>query len=582
MGKLSNRRHLLTSLFKETSAFLCSIIAGFVVYFLSYGGFDSLRQKNINFMQGDNVLGLISQMFFLSDHWRFPLGVNPTYGIELSTPLSITGGNLIILFRLLNLSPNVQLFGISILVNLILQHFVARKILQFLGLNFWNQNFLAMFFFTPFFLFRLQMHPLSVALHWPLLWAFLIVMKARRQKRIPYVESALVTVASYFLFINTWFLVILILLIILTQLQWNKVSRRVSAIVSIRYLSFLGILTVLTAAILDGFIIQGFNKVARTLKMSIGGGFGTYNFNWLSFFNPDTGVRDKWYFKPDIGNAEGWSYNMSSTRLSLGMTYGSYEGYVYLGLGILFISAIAIFTFRGKQKDFLYSFLTKPTLFYLALILLYASSGIRIAIGNLDLFLPSNYGRNAVQPFVPFRSSGRAMFIFAYAILIGSIWIIINKRPKKFVASLLYAGLLLQMVDLAIPLQSRYVYAAEKSMDKDWRIPPPSGLKEMSYGKKYLRIFPVENHTKGYEFLGLWSWYLGLQTNAIYSARTDNALMAKLDKEAQENLCEGTIANDEIYAVQTSEFGTGRLANCNLKVYGKIETRDFLFLSKTP
>jgi hypothetical protein len=571
-------------LLSDLLSILISSLAGLGIFIVIFGGTGFLLPSNLAFLNGDSRAHYVSQLFFLSDSFRFPLGLNPNYGLELSYSSSINGPGPFILLafqKLLGISPELQLYGFMTWFNLILHHQFARRILRLLGFKYISQHLFAFFFFTPFLLFRLEIHPLSVAIQWPILWAIYLLLKTRILGFIRYREVFFLVFISYSIFINLWFIVICVLLFQITQIELQHFELKDKVKIVWSKFHPIIIATFLASLLIDGLFFIGSSEVIDGFERFKTQGWGIYSFNPLSIINPDTGIRDEWYFKPDIGNAEGWNYNMSSSGFSLGMTYGSYEGYTYIGLGAILLGVIAFISLKKKSTRVVTSRITNLSLIYSAILFLYALAPTRITFGNLDIRIVSSYFQNLVQPLFPFRSSGRIMIVFGYLLIILFLVVIKRHFSKSMASALVSLCLVVQSVDLAGPLLTRFHYASSLlNQNFDWRQEVPDALTRIAEGKKELRIFPVENVIKEYDQLAWWAWNLEMGTNGVYSARSDANRLLKMTNLERDNICLNTISSLSLYAIQKSEFGLDKLKNCDLSVYSMTENDTWVFITK--
>ena len=98
----------------STSIFFlfCSIFL--IFYFL---GFDKILFNNIEWLYGSGDLtnAQLSWEYFFNDIWRFPLGKNPNYGLEISNSIVFTDNIplLAIFFKILSLSFTEKFINIS-------------------------------------------------------------------------------------------------------------------------------------------------------------------------------------------------------------------------------------------------------------------------------------------------------------------------------------------------------------------------------------------------------------------------------------------------------------------------------------
>ena len=124
-------------------------------------GFDNLNFLNKNWLYlGDLYQYQIGWEFFRNDSWKFPLGFNPNYGLELGNSIVFTDSIplLAFIFKLFKnfLPENFQYFSLWIVLSIYLQLLFSYLIIFNLTKNFYF-SIISMFFFilAPIFCFML-------------------------------------------------------------------------------------------------------------------------------------------------------------------------------------------------------------------------------------------------------------------------------------------------------------------------------------------------------------------------------------------------------------------------------------------
>ena len=129
----------------------------------------------------DVTTDLVSWKFFKNDIWRFPLGDNPNYGMDIGSGMAFSGSVPImaIIFKLFAsmLPDNFHYFGLWIFICFFLQGYIAFLIIYNLtkSLSF---SIIGSFFFilSPTLINRLSFH-LSLCAHWLILMGYYIETK---------------------------------------------------------------------------------------------------------------------------------------------------------------------------------------------------------------------------------------------------------------------------------------------------------------------------------------------------------------------------------------------------------------------
>ena len=127
---------------------------------------------------GDLTNAQLSWKYFLSDDWRFPLGKNPNYGLEISNSIIFTDNIPLfaILFKIFKpfITGDFQYFGIWVLLCFFLQLLFSFLILnKIIKNNFFSIISSLFFLLVPFLLFRISNH-FSLGAHWLILYAFYV------------------------------------------------------------------------------------------------------------------------------------------------------------------------------------------------------------------------------------------------------------------------------------------------------------------------------------------------------------------------------------------------------------------------
>ena len=125
---------------------------------------------------------------FSNDIWRFPLGKNPNYGLEISNSIIFTDNIPLfaILFKILKpiIYENFQYISLWIFLCFFFQIFISFKLIEKITKDYYFSLIVSLLFVTtPFLLFRLQ-HHFSLGAHWIILYAFYITYFIEEEKKI--------------------------------------------------------------------------------------------------------------------------------------------------------------------------------------------------------------------------------------------------------------------------------------------------------------------------------------------------------------------------------------------------------------
>ncbi|NBV11502.1 MAG: hypothetical protein EBS04_08640, partial [Chitinophagia bacterium] len=395
-----------------------SVFLGTQIFRLLMGGWSTLNPHNYQWISGDNTSGYIAQLFFASDRWRFPIASNPKFGLELSTSLIYSGPPLPIALtqKLLRIDPELQFIGIWLLLMIVLQIIFGILIARELGYTILASRFAGLLFVTPFFLYRFQVHFWLTA-HFLILWAFWITIRSISRSRYCTLEISGLIVIAYS--INSYILVMTLIVLSYPTILAITRSKKLTS-------STLKHILMVTLSIVACYFIFDFRSQKGTffenLRMNFTGQYTEIPANLLALINPEVGYeRDCSQGHCIFGSGPIPNYfikNFSILNFDLGGVQGNYDAFLYLGMGILFLSLVAIymiFATRNSKSIFKIFRSHRLVIIYLFLISAYAIT-YKVSVGShqLDLGDPKLL-RWALSMF---RASGRFMWIVAYFLII--------------------------------------------------------------------------------------------------------------------------------------------------------------------
>lgn len=482
---------------------LLPVLLGCLAFYIVTGG-KILNPQYVSWlMEGDPAQHWMGWQFFRSSPLlQWPLGANPAYGLELGSSIVFTDSIpvMAITFKFLNawLPKDFQYFGLWILLCFVLQGVFAWKLLSVFSRDRVLRTVGTVFFLlAPAFLWRLHGH-YALFSHW-LLVAALYFYCAERFAAKRWVVLVILSILIHA------YLAAMVLAVMLTDLGYRLYTRQ-------KTLPQVAAFTVLVFALCGltmwslGYFMVG-SGVSST-------GFGTYRMNLLSLIDPNgTGVE------PD-GT---WS-QLIPDQPGLG---GDYEGYNYLGSGILGLLLVALYAGYKNPKPRLS--IRTYTIALLSLgLFIYAISN-RIALGDHEILaypLPK-----AIQQLAEtFRASGRffwPVYYIVYAAILGSIFR--NVRPR------IAAGLCLVLLCFqAVDAQNAWRFFRYKfTQAPSWDSPMSSPLwTELSSRYKSVIVVLPSNGPADWMPIAEFAATHSMSTNAGYFARVD----AKAEQRTTEQL----------------------------------------------
>lgn len=422
---MSTKNNFLLLIFCSTIGLILTI------FFL---GYENIGITKTNWFLGyDNVSDFLALKFFLNDKWHFPFGLNPNYG-GLTNSIVFSGA--VPLFSLISkifknfLPYNFHFFSLWILVCFTLQIFFSYKII----FNLTKDNIYSLissffFIFTPILIYRFGLH-LSLGAHWLILAAIFLEISNNKKNVLLY-KIILITISSL---IHFYFTIMLLLMNVI--FSFYKYLEFKNLKIFLKENIFILISLIFIMYLVGYFVIP--------LSDSLGYGYGFYKANLLTFLDPSENSSNTWsIFLPDIGNVK-----------------GEFEGFGYLGLGIILLSIVLIFyIFRNLIPNL--KFNSKYILLSIIFLLLAFTSSINF--GNFEL-LNFELPIFIYAPLSVIRASGRFIWPVYYLIIIFSL-LAFYKLQIRYRYLLLF--LLIQLIDLSPGIKNNFDFnkVVNKNLD---------------------------------------------------------------------------------------------------------------------
>lgn len=493
---------------------LLPILLGMLAFLLVIGP-RVLDPTNIAWLgEGDAATHYMGWAFFRSSPWTFPLGMNPSYGLELGNGIIFSDSNplLAFLFKPFNawLPETFQYFGLWLLACFILQAWFAWKLVGLLTPSLWIRLLGAgLLVFSPPMFLRMGGH-LSLSGHFLILAALYLALRPGLEKRrlawgVLLAATALVHAYLLAMVALIW------LADLASQASKGRLSRRDAWIE-------LGGLFLLVAFCCwqAGYFSVGGGTVA--------GGFGLYRLNVMSLVNPS-----------------GWSY----TLRDMPQGPGDYEGFNYLGLGVLMLAICAsVALLQGNTG--LANAVRRRRLLLLALIgltLFSLTNHVGIGMLNVHYWLPKPLELLANV----FRAAGRMFWPVFYAIVLAVIFAVIRGNKPRAAACLLTIALVVQVLDTragwAGLRQSRMVPGASSwptAMDD------PFWASAARHYSKVRTLLP-QNQPDNWLLTSQYALTHGLETDGVYLGRMSDRAIERAQRHTEQMLASGQYAADSLY-----------------------------------
>lgn len=415
---------------------LLAVVIGTMSFLIIYGT-TPLHVSNDNWImaaidEDDIVQHYAGWTMYRTGKTTFPIGMISDMARGTGTTLTYTDSIPIVaivlklVFKAINYTSDFQYFGLFTLLCFILQAYAAglltkRKIDNLVFIAFAQ----VLFCFAPPLLDRTLRHT-ALGAQFLVLFAMLTYFKARdeKYKKFPYGYLILAVLSVG---IHPYFLPMVMIFSFLTMVEgWIETKK--SSVWLSQFLS-----SAVSAGVF-GILIGAFASSGDVERE----GFGNYSMNLLAPINP----------------AGGCNYTWSKIIPSMGLTNGNYEGFNYLGLGVI-IAFFAIVIKKATVKEVGVG-KNKGYFFIMLFMTLFAISNV-ITFGNKELFtIP-------LPTFITdlcgiFRSSGRMFYPVFYSIYLWTLYQIYDLSKDKKTLPVFLVGIVavLQLFDLSGAIKEKH------------------------------------------------------------------------------------------------------------------------------
>jgi len=395
-------------------------------------GLDNISIKRIDwiFHGNDMTHHYVGWNFFKNDIWRFPLGSNPNYGLEIASSIIYADAIplLAIFFKIFKsyLSLNFQYFSIWIFLCFFFQGFISYHLIKKYTNNLLYLVIGSFFFIiSPIFICRLGIH-IALAGHWLILACFLV--QASSSKKFRNINWNILIACSLLVHFYLAAMCIIIYGFFFTE-EFIKEKR-------LKY--SLSKLLFTTSIIFLVMYLSGYFMVPTV--QTLGHGYGNLKMNLLGIFDPyqfkSQFTYNSWsYFLPDLPNPE-----------------GEQEGFSYIGLSGIILVIITLSLISKdlilKKKFFLGIFKKKIVYFFIFLFFFLFSLSNNVDLGNYEL-LHFQLNKYIYGLFSILRVSGRFFWPGYYLIFIFAIVFLYKNLSSKKSILVLLLLLFIQIIDFS-------------------------------------------------------------------------------------------------------------------------------------
>ncbi len=487
-----------------------------LLFFLAFTGAKIALPTNLGWIlvsNGDPVQHYVGWNFFRgAPFFQWPFGRNWAYGETLSSSIVFTDSIPLFafIFRPFSsfLPAQFQYFGVWILACFVLQAVFAWQLISHFTRDNWHRMFATgLFVLSPPMLWRLSGHEALIG-HWLILAALCVFMQERR--KIP-LWTLLLCVASLIHAYLCAMVIAIWLADVIRRFAYKTTPARLLATEVAIVIVCLG-----AAMTFAGYFIS--TGVSA-------GGFGYFRMNLLAFFDP----------------SPIWSSFYSDAYRN-----GDYEGFAYLGAGMLVLTVIALVALALRKRPIGVNRRVVVPLGVLAVLLMVYALSDHVALGPYELFhyrLPG-FLRKVSSTF---RVSGRFGWPVVYLIELAVFAILFSqtRTEKRLVSWMLFAMLALQAYD---------VTKAANILQAGWNRPYSPPLKAAFWdeaAKKYKHIaliYPTED-TQDVGSLMLFASDHHIAVNGGSIARIDPVKLAALQDEMRQTVAQSSYRGDTLYVV---------------------------------
>lgn len=485
-----------------------------------------LDPRNIAWLAGggDTTQHYLGWVFYRYGPWTMPLGLNPQFGLEISSSIVFSDSIPLMAFLLkpfsLWLPEPFQYLGIWMLLCFVLQAYFAWLLIGLYSPD-WVIKLLgaALLIFAPPMLFRLVVH-IPLASHFVVLAALYLVLRPGSNHRILYWAILL----GLSMLINFYLFAMALLLWIADLIDRALFEHGLSA----RAFTFEMPIVLIGVGI--AFWQAGYLALESS---SSSWGLGFYRMNMLSIFNP-----------------MGWSYFLN--HLYLNSVAGEYEGFNYLGLGLLVLLLITIFKITSHHRLFVRQCQRHPALCLGLLVLTLFAITHQLGFGasNFSITLPDRLLSFAGT----LRSSGRLFWPVWYIIVLFCIFVVLRVFTRSQAVGILIVALCFQVIDTSAKWWPRHQQLAANSGGQllsplkhaFWERVP-------NHYRDVLRRPLVEN-PPDWDILASFAAGHRMGTDFVYLARVDRRKIELVNQQFSRILESGAWDAHSLYAIDNASI----------------------------
>lgn len=415
---------------RENLSYLIIFLISLVLFHFTYG-FEKLDPTNINWLMsayhdwGTHYLGW---SFYRNDPWTFPLGEIQSYNYPVGTNIGFTDSIpllALILKPFSSLLPeDFQYFGFWLYLSSLLVGLYTFKLLELYKINrLVSFLIVVVLMLNPVLLFR-SIHP-ALCAQWLILASFYYYLKEANSANVGLINNRQIILLFLSATITPYLTAMIISFNIILPFKHYR-AKLISGKVAVLYF-------VKAVFLIIGFwIVLGMIEFNAGTNLASVDDFKNYSFNLNGFFD-SYGYYSK--FIPDLGKINPMQY----------------EGFSYLGLGIILLLPIALFMIVSKSVRYKLWLNARVKhwgyLILICVLMLFFALTNQITLSNQVLGeIP--IGGIVQKLFFTFRAAGRFVWPLYYLIIIVTFITVAKINIKdKYKVLLLILVVAIQIFD---------------------------------------------------------------------------------------------------------------------------------------
>jgi len=505
---------------------LIPITMGIAAFFVVVG-IGILNPRNINWLLADfdMTLEYLGWAFYRYGPWTFPIGLNPNFGLDISS--SIIYSNSLPLFAMVFkplsslLGEPFQFWGLWILLCFVLQAWMAWLLMSLITKDLWIKTFATgLLLFSPPMLSQIGFHNSTIG-HFPILAAIYLVLRPTQNQRLFWWSILLPCT----LMIHPYTFAMLVALWLADLLDKLLIQKKLSVLMVL-----LEMVCAFSTTILVAWQAGYFMNVSPGET-----GFGTYRMNFLALFDP-SGF-----------DATNWSYLYALPWIRAN---NNYEGFVYLGLGLMTVLLISL-PMMTKHYEKLVKLLREHVFIFVCLIFLtlFALSN-NIGIGPWTFSIPLTPKLFSIASIL--RASARMFWPVFYVIAITGIYFLILGYSRKVATTVLGIALAIQIMDTSgawLEIKHKINHPGAQPVSS---LSDPFWADAAQHYQKVVRV-PVWNEQAIWEKFANYAAQNQLGTNSVFMGRVDQQKIERSNQKIKEMLVQGKLESDTLYIVEDND-----------------------------